>query len=626
MKDFVVDYGAHAGGDLANPDNAAMTAFRDAAIAGIRTSAYTTPGRNNRRGTIDLYIPPGEYVITQPDAMGQLLENATPPVAAAGGLTIRGAGRQITKIVYAPPPDTTNYLFSNDVWQDVHVADLTLVGWPDATVQSTRDADRFPGFMRSKVKAGTNAVANYTFERVRFDGFWRECFSLEGDDNNSEMTFVNCGFYAAVRNFMWAHGSSQPLGSDQFVNYDFYSCQAELLRGNVLRFDKGGNVNVWGGSWIGAVDTPATLPASTLGAAAGASDTTIQLASATGFPPSGLVRVESETIRYSSIAGSTLNVAERGAERTVAASHSAAVPVTFGPDAGAMIWLTERYHDTGTTRLSVMGTRFETRSLNSVVLDSSWAVAGTILFQSTDHVAGHVAATHTPYVVRHLDGSPAVRFDSCRLPYRQRHVWGGGATWNKNREVHYENCEFRDWQRIEDVVVFENVGVPNNVGAKPAIRFTSCRGSQDGGDAYKRPFEGTLGWRDQNHATLNRRIVRLTRGDNKFPQSGETIDVYLPLNSVITSIFMYMGATPESGVTASATGWQFDLKDEAGTVHASLASPTVPPTPASAGLTTVTKAPLYLVCNSDLKRHLLLVPNANVNQHGIGDCLIEYFA
>lgn len=70
------------------------------------------------------------------------------------------------------------------------------------------------------------------------------------------------------------------------------------------------------------------LPQTTLSAAIGTGDTSIPLVSATGFPSSGTVFIESELINYTGISGNTLTGASRGASNTSAATHAGGTPVT----------------------------------------------------------------------------------------------------------------------------------------------------------------------------------------------------------------------------------------------------------------------------------------------------------
>ena len=77
-----------------------------------------------------------------------------------------------------------------------------------------------------------------------------------------------------------------------------------------------------------AGDVTFTANANTLGAALAIGDTSMALSSATGFSDTGVVKVNSEIIRYASITGNTLLGLERGYDGTTEAAHSSSAVVT----------------------------------------------------------------------------------------------------------------------------------------------------------------------------------------------------------------------------------------------------------------------------------------------------------
>jgi hypothetical protein len=77
-----------------------------------------------------------------------------------------------------------------------------------------------------------------------------------------------------------------------------------------------------------AGDVTFTANANTLGATLAIGDTSMTLTSATGFPDTGIVKVNSEIIRYASISGNNLLGLERGYDGTTEAAHSATDAVT----------------------------------------------------------------------------------------------------------------------------------------------------------------------------------------------------------------------------------------------------------------------------------------------------------
>jgi hypothetical protein len=197
-------------------------------INAIDTSTGARYGRHT--GRAKLVIPAGEFVITDPNSF---LFN---PVARTFGLTIEGAGRGMTEIVFNPTGTDKYLITNNDKWLHVTFRDLSFRLGTNS-------------FMHS---ISTGGAQNYVFERINWENL-KYGFHLTGDNNNSEFTFQHCGIYGTVDTFLWSETS------DQFLNYTFFSTQFEVSEGCFCRFDKGGNVNLFGGSFIHTSATGGTF-------------------------------------------------------------------------------------------------------------------------------------------------------------------------------------------------------------------------------------------------------------------------------------------------------------------------------------------------------------------------------
>ena len=73
--------------------------------------------------------------------------------------------------------------------------------------------------------------------------------------------------------------------------------------------------------WVNRQSGQENLTTAQLTSAIGPSDTNIQLTSTAGLPASGFVRIDSETIFYTSVADNQLQLCARGQNGTTAASH-----------------------------------------------------------------------------------------------------------------------------------------------------------------------------------------------------------------------------------------------------------------------------------------------------------------
>ncbi|MDF2651274.1 MAG: twin-arginine translocation signal protein [Paenibacillus sp.] len=182
----------------------------------------------NSEGNAVIELPAGTFVITDNDP--RLLSTAA---TRTRGLVIKGAGRGVTKVLFKPASSNGYLFYNNDKWLHVHMEGITFIG----------DYAKSTNFMYSKSSGGAQ---NYTFDKCDFIDFnfgWK----LEGTNTNSEMTWFHCGFYGLWNKAVYSEAST---ASDQFLNYNFFACQFEVGQGDFLHFEKGGNINIWGGSYI----------------------------------------------------------------------------------------------------------------------------------------------------------------------------------------------------------------------------------------------------------------------------------------------------------------------------------------------------------------------------------------
>ena len=174
-------------------------------------------------GNVNVFIPKGDYIITDFD-----LFKST--ISIAGGLSIKGAGRFLTRIFFKPNTEDKYMFYNNDKWYHINFSDLTFYG----------DITKNTNFMYSY---STGNAQNYTFQRVTWENF-NYVFHLEGSNNNSEFSWYHCNFNGVINKGLYIPNE----GNDQFVNYNFYGCNYEVSKGTFIDVKKGGNVNIFGGS------------------------------------------------------------------------------------------------------------------------------------------------------------------------------------------------------------------------------------------------------------------------------------------------------------------------------------------------------------------------------------------
>jgi hypothetical protein len=243
----VKNYGAV--GDGATDDSAAFIAARNAVFAS-RGAGYTTAAPM----LPVLLIPPGNYRITQPDA---LVAIGSPLIE---GMSWVGFGKRISAITFDPPGDYSASLTAGNLMtlKDTDNSGGRAKGWrfSGLTFKSTNATATF--MYSFSTAAAPNQDIGFT--DVEWAGPWLRGVALDGDSTanlNSEMFFDHChvansASFAVAFFHAGITSPSTNTQQDQFLNYWFTNCKFEYASGDLIRLDRGGSVTVTGGSWIGA--------------------------------------------------------------------------------------------------------------------------------------------------------------------------------------------------------------------------------------------------------------------------------------------------------------------------------------------------------------------------------------
>lgn len=160
-----------------------------------------------------------------------------PTAGRAQGLTIRGIGKRASEIVMT---GAAPLLVNQDRWMGVRFYDMSF--------RSTNSA------ATCLTSYGAVGAQDWGWTNCEWRGSWLRGIGLDGDAKsnlNSEFMFDRCTVTGTYEDAWFRSGlSPQFPQQDQFLNYSFRDCKMEARYGDILRFDKGGAVNVSGGSWI----------------------------------------------------------------------------------------------------------------------------------------------------------------------------------------------------------------------------------------------------------------------------------------------------------------------------------------------------------------------------------------
>lgn len=215
------DYGAMAGRDCTD----AFRRMLDAVDRGLQRD----PGGGVPVARHTIALGPGPYILSRPWM--------TAETGRAQGLTIRGIGKRSTEIVWTGEgPLLTN----NDRWMGVR--------WHDVSFRSTNPRGAF------LYSYSTGACQDWAFFNCEWRGSWHYGIGLDGPETsncNSEWRFDGCHINGSYRKaWLWSGMTPSIPQQDQFLNFWLTACKAEYDHGDLLRFDRGGHINIDGGSYI----------------------------------------------------------------------------------------------------------------------------------------------------------------------------------------------------------------------------------------------------------------------------------------------------------------------------------------------------------------------------------------
>jgi hypothetical protein len=240
----VRDFGAK--GDGRTDDSQAFIAARNAILGSRREGVPLKPV---------LLIPPGSYLITTPNA---LMEPTNVARDFIDGLTIQGAGKHVSTVLFRPhgktsDPDALNLM----TWRNTSTGGGRVINFRCRDISFDCNNDN-ASFLYS-YSTSTNPNHDILFENVEWSGSWRRVIGLDGPDDtanlNSEIGLYNCETWGPTSSFGDAFFNSAVTPGDtsnqqdQFVNFWFRDCLFGWQSGHLLKFPKGGSINVFGGSW-----------------------------------------------------------------------------------------------------------------------------------------------------------------------------------------------------------------------------------------------------------------------------------------------------------------------------------------------------------------------------------------
>jgi len=245
----VKDFGAK--GDGSTDDSKAIRTAITEALSGRKSGVVQK----------EVYFPPGNYKVTQKDTFMWSPTNGQ--ADQIFGLRFRGGGPRVTNIDFVTSFGATSDPRENNLI--TAAVRLRYTYFEDMSFRSTNPNNRFAYFW-SRDDDDTNLLypayghgqnQYFVYRNVEWRGQWDRVIGIDGDqqaNNNSEHHFLFCStdtvskYTDAFLHCGITNPSANPQ-QNQFLNFFMESCNFALAGGNFFRFDRGGSINVIGGSW-----------------------------------------------------------------------------------------------------------------------------------------------------------------------------------------------------------------------------------------------------------------------------------------------------------------------------------------------------------------------------------------
>jgi hypothetical protein len=187
-----------------------------------------------------LVIPPGNYLLTQPDSLLPNVDGSTN--GPVDGIAISGYGKRLSRIVYSPTDNDTTLWTNNQRYKNIRISGVTFT--------STNATSSF----NYAYSSATSGVQDTWYTDVEWRGSWKRGIGLDGpaDSNlNSEMGWDHCQVGGVYSDAFLVMGMTPSVSQqDQFLNYWFRDCKVEFQSGVFVKNQRGGSMNFIGGSYI----------------------------------------------------------------------------------------------------------------------------------------------------------------------------------------------------------------------------------------------------------------------------------------------------------------------------------------------------------------------------------------
>jgi hypothetical protein len=497
-----------------NTDTTNLIAAYNLAIS----NPVLVPGNADYSGYGVISFLPGIYYINQSYAM----MNASLTTLKMAGMIYRGAGSDVTVLVYTP--SASGPLLQNQTFLNVQFYGFTFRG-NDVTGNSD--------FMQSQEQPLSN-VQYFNYYDCAWTGVWRNIATLTGTNNNSEWAFDRC--YVTTSNLQnWIYTPANSTATITALN------SVIAVNNSLGGLDKGSVVNF--------LTTTGNITAGVSYYVVYSTTTSIEIASVQGGSPiipnlSGTPTINSAVdqflnfwfikCKFWSVIGSWMTMNYGGSVKIYQCDVSGWTPTVTT----YLFNLLGSSHAYGVCFFLADGLRVEHKSDVALLMHTQWN-QGAICFALLDQ-ASQVQSRNPANVYFWNDCSnvagPNIEFRQCQLIGNHQYTTNS-TNYEYQTKAIYRNCDLLQNTSAAACIIWQNL---SNSGGAPGIRFEDCRSSENlGVTGYKTVFDSDLFWNQGMGSITQTKTVNVCNAFSQLPFNGASVQFLFPQNCALIRLRFY---------------------------------------------------------------------------------------
>jgi len=557
---------------------AADTANMKAAYVLAAVGSRTVTGESDQIGTTTINLGHGTFYINAAQAM----MSSSVPTVKVSGLVFKGAGSDLTIVVYTP--STSGPLCLNQRWLNVQFEGITFFG-----------NDVNSNFLDSFEQGGLTNIQDYRFTDVAWNGSWQNIHLLTGGNNNSEWKWNECTIDGQIANWLYIPSPQTGTFTNGSNQIALTNTNGAFAVGSTISFattvGTGTGQIAAGTTYFIVFATGTNIEVSaTSGGTAITSNATTGSTSVATVASDQFLNFWWKNCKFWDVQNGTWINASFGGQFNIDSCDISA----NSPTSPTYIFnLLGSPHANGVQQFRVNGLRIEHATDDSLLLHSQWN-AGNISFNHLDQsplVASRSATNQLIFIDIINNEGPVIAFTNSQLS-GQHNYKNNVNNFNFQSSMRYEGNTLLQQPNAASFITVTNNG---NTGGYPVVKFRKNRNLNNASTVgYHEILDTDLNWQLGSGGVTEVKTVQLVGANSDWPAGGGSIEFALPLGAIITQVRF----SKPAGTNTGAFQYTLQTTEATPTVLAGGASTPMAGSNAGALIGTYTTTPNFLMLTS----------------------------